>query len=113
MLRAVYDHNLRSEEAKRIKSVACTGFGSVSCCTNHRIIFECHSTFYGKLELDEAARQMWTAWYVFGDCPRLIVPDCVARDHFLRPPKELTWKFAGDRQEAVGYGLALRLAAAR
>ncbi len=54
-----------------IKSVACTGLG----------------TFYGEMNLSEAARLMALAY----------------RNH-IHPPKRITWSFANVRQKDVGYG---------
>jgi hypothetical protein len=69
MLNVVHRHNQSSKE--KINSVVCTGLG----------------TFYGKMDLEEAARQMHLAYKCF-----------------MNPPKKLTWSFASDRQAAVGYG---------
>lgn len=69
MLTAVRKHNEIAKD--KIKSVACTGLG----------------TFYGKMDLEEAARQMHVAY------------SC-----FMVPPKKITWSFASDRQSAVGFG---------
>lgn len=71
MLGAVKRFNMSVENDKRIKSVACTGLG----------------TFFGKMELSEASRQMSLA-YKF----------------FLNPPKEITWSFASNRQNDVKFG---------
>jgi len=71
MLNAVKKHNSSTEPGDRIKSVACTGLG----------------TFYGKLALDEAARQM-----------------ALAYKNFLFPPKKINWHFATERQHQVVYG---------
>jgi O-acetyl-ADP-ribose deacetylase (regulator of RNase III) len=56
MLNAVKRHNENNKE--KIKSVACTGLG----------------TFYGKMDLEEASRQMKVAY------------SC-----FMNPPKKITW----------------------
>ena len=86
MLTAVRDHNVlalqqaaasstsstASEPTLRpIRSVACTGLG----------------TFYGKMALDEAARQM-----------------ALAFKNFLTPPQSISWNFATQRQYEVGFG---------
>jgi len=71
MLTAVRHHNDSVDADKRIRSVACTGLG----------------TFYGKMELSEAARQM-----------------ALAYKNFLHPPKKIDWNFAGKRQSEVIYG---------
>jgi hypothetical protein len=71
MLNAVKKFNQSVTDDKKIKSVACTGLG----------------TFYGKMELSEASRQMSLAY-----------------KNFLNPPKKITWSFASERQEEVGYG---------
>jgi len=72
MCRAIYDHNLSVRDpAHAIRTAACTGFG----------------TFYGKMALDEAARQMHLAWA-----------------NFVTPPGEIHWDFAGERQTEVRYG---------
>jgi O-acetyl-ADP-ribose deacetylase (regulator of RNase III) len=69
MLNAVKKFNQANQH--QIKSVACTGLG----------------TYYGKMKLSEAARQMALAYH-----------------NFLNPPKQITWHFASVRQAEVGYG---------
>lgn len=81
MLRAVHRHNAKEAKklqgeageqvSRQIKRVVCTGLG----------------TFYGKMALDEAARQM-----------------ALAYRNFLSPPDAISWVFAGSRQNQIGYG---------
>jgi O-acetyl-ADP-ribose deacetylase (regulator of RNase III) len=68
MLKAVADHNKIHND---IHSVVCTGLG----------------TYYGKMDYEEAARLMSTAYY-----------------NFLYPPKEITWEYARFRQNLIGWG---------
>lgn len=72
MLTAVRQHNEAHLVAgEQIHSVACTGLG----------------TFYGKMEFEEAARQM-----------------ALAYRNFIRPPSAINWGFARERQGEVKYG---------
>jgi len=71
MLNAIKKHNQSSSYEEKIKSVACTGLG----------------TFYGKMELEEAARQM-----------------ALAYNNFINAPKSIDWHFASMRQQQVIYG---------
>jgi len=75
MLSAVANHNLaimnNTSKEQVIKSVACCGLG----------------TFFGKLDANEAARQMSAAF-----------------KNFLQPPSSITWGFASERQQQVIFG---------
>lgn len=68
MLTAVKKHNSSSKEEKCIRSVVCTGLG----------------TFYGKMQLSEAARQMKIAYH-----------------NFKHPPKKIDWDFANTRFQNI------------
>jgi len=69
MLVAVHRHNLGS--AVKIETIACPGLGTLT----------------GRVEPDEAARQM-----------------ALAYRHYLWPPDLISWPFAQTRQHAIGRG---------
>lgn len=91
VLRAVRRHNL-ANPARPIRKLLCTGLG----------------TFYGKMPLGEAARQMALAYRgksMRGSlvCSGANVP-ARSLSGFMHPPSSLTWDFASERQRSVGYG---------